>query len=260
MHAALNTRLAAVLLLLFVPAAPSAAFQADSSTADNGAKKILRHLDELYRSNSSYSTVEMKIVTPHWERTLDMNIWTREMDHTFIRITSPEKERGVATLRVGNEMWNYLPKVNKVMKIPPSMMMSSWMGSDFTNDDLVDEFTYEEDYHSRLIQPEEAVDSLVYVECIPREDLPVVWGKIVIALRSSDWLPVWERYYDEKDELMRIFTFSEIRRFGNRTLPAVMEVIPQNKEGHKTTIRYEQLEFDTGVDDDIFTLRNLRSR
>ena len=118
---------------------------------------IVKKMDQLYRSETSHAEIEMQITTPHWERTLAMNVWTKGMDKTFIRIMAPKKERGVATLRIGNEMWNYLPKTNKVMKIPPSMMMGSWMGSDFTNDDLVKESSMLNDYTYKLIKPEDAV-------------------------------------------------------------------------------------------------------
>ena len=128
-------------------AAPAFAQAVDSSAV----QAIIKKVDQLYRSKTSSSSMEMEIVTPHWQRTLAMNAWTEGMDKTFFRITSPKKEQGVATLRVENEMWNYLPKTNKVMKVPPSMMMSSWMGSDFTNDDLVKEFSLFEDYSYELI-------------------------------------------------------------------------------------------------------------
>ena len=114
---------------------------------------IIKRIDQLYRSETSEAEMEMHIVTPHWERTLAMHVWTEGMDKTFIRITAPKKEQGVATLRIGNEMWNYLPKTNKVMKIPPSMMMGSWMGSDFTNDDLVRESSMLEDYTYQFVTP-----------------------------------------------------------------------------------------------------------
>jgi len=201
----------------------------------------------------------MEIVTPHWQRTLAMDSWTEGMDKTFIRITSPLKEKGVATLRIDNEMWNFLPKTNKVMKIPPSMMMSSWMGSDFTNDDLVKEFSLFDDYTYELATVGDAVDSLVYINCIPREDLPIVWGNIIIAVTRESHLPVWQRFYDEKGKLMRVMTYSEVKRFGNRRLPAVMDMVPQNKEGHKTVIRYTEIDFNIKGDESIFSLRNLRS-
>ncbi len=189
-----------------------------------------------------------------------MKIWTQGTDKTFIRLLSPQKEKGVATLRLGNEMWNYLPNTNKVIKIPPSMMMSSWMGSDFTNDDLVQEFTLLEDFRYKLLTPENAEPGLLYVESIPREGLPIVWGKIVTAVRQDDYIPVWEKYYDEKGNLMRVLSFKDIKEFSGRKIPSVMELIPQNKEGHKTVIRYLNLEFDKRIDAEVFSLRNLRSR
>jgi len=234
-----------------------AAAEDDFTEAD--IHRLIQEVDTLYRSESSYAELEMEIVTPHWQRTLAMDSWTEGMDKTFIRITSPLKEKGVATLRIDNEMWNFLPKTNKVMKIPPSMMMSSWMGSDFTNDDLVKEFSLFDDYTYELATVGDAVDSLVYINCIPREDLPIVWGNIIIAVTRESHLPVWQRFYDEKGKLMRVMTYSEVKRFGNRRLPAVMDMVPQNKEGHKTVIRYTEIDFNIKGDESIFSLRNLRS-
>lgn len=221
--------------------------------------EIIRSIDELYRSTSSYSEMEMEIITPHWERTLKMKVWTQGMEKTFIRILEPKKERGVATLRIGDEMWNYLPKTNKVIKIPPSMMMSSWMGSDFNNDDLVSEFSLLEDYTYEIIHPSDARTGLIYVRCIPREDLPIVWGEIILSVREADYIPVKEEYYDEKGNLMRIMNYKSIQVFDNRRIPSVMELIPQNEEGNKTVLRYLTAKFDIPLDKDIFSLRNLRS-
>jgi outer membrane lipoprotein-sorting protein len=242
--------LSALSFLLLAKAMP---FQQD-------VEEIVKTIDELYRSRSSYSELEMHIVTPHWERTLKMKAWTEGMEKTFIRILSPAKERGVATLRVGNEMWNYLPKTNKVMKIPPSMMMSSWMGSDFTNDDLVREFTFLDDYDYRLIHPEKAQQALIYIEFKPKEGLPIVWGKVIVAVREEDYIPVWEKYYDEKDQLMRVMHFKNIKEFDGRKIPSTIELIPQTKKGNKTVIRYLDIDFNVDFTSDIFSLRNLRSR
>lgn len=240
-------------LTLAIPAVSGFAQEPDLPDVE----AIVRKVDELYRSEASYAEIEMEIVTPHWQRTLSMDAWTEGMNKTFIRITSPKKEEGMATLRIENEMWNYLPKTNKVMKVPPSMMMSSWMGSDFTNDDLVREFSLLEDYTYERVEGED--EGLFYVKAIPNEDLPVVWGHIIIAVRKADFLPAWQKYYDEKGDLMRVWNFTDIRKFGNRTLPAVMEIIPQQKEGHKTVMRYLKAEFDAKFDRDIFSLRNLRT-
>lgn len=226
--------------------------------ATSEVEKIVNFIDQLYRSKTSYADMEMHIVTPHYERTLKMLVWTKGMDRTFIRITSPKKERGVATLRIKNEMWNYLPKIKKVMKISPSMMMGSWMGSDFSNDDLVKESSIQEDYTYKIITPDDATPDLIYIELIPNEDSTIVWGKIVSAVRSSDYIPVWQHFYDEKGKLMRILNYKDIKTFGSKTIPSVMEMIPQNKQGHKTIIRWHDGNFDTNIEDSIFSRRNLQ--
>lgn len=244
------------LSLLFPILIPVNSISSEDQSVD--VKAIIKRVDELYRSKSSYAEIEMQVVTPHWERTLTMEAWTKDTDRTFIRINSPKKEEGMATLRIGNEMWNYLPKVNKVMKIPPSMMMGSWMGSDFTNDDLVHELSLLEDYDCEFINPEGAEPDLYYVKLTPKEGRPIVWSGVITAIRKVDYIPVWEKFYDEKGNTMRILNFRDIKDFGGRRIPAIMEMVPQNKEGHKTVIRYLKAEFDSGIDDNIFTLRGLR--
>jgi len=223
------------------------------------AEEIVRRMDELYRSSTSEALVEMEVVTPEWQRTLRMRAWSRGMKDTFIRILEPKKEEGFATLRIGNEMWNYLPKTAKVLKVPPSMMMSSWMGSDFTNDDLVKEFTFVESYRFEMTTPDAPEPGLVYVKCVPKEGLPIVWGSVVLAVRESDLMPVWEKYYDEKGRLARDIEFKDVRTFGGRRIPATMELVPAAKEGHKTVLRYVEAKFDIPLSPDIFTLRNLQA-
>ncbi|MDH4271115.1 MAG: outer membrane lipoprotein-sorting protein [Candidatus Aminicenantes bacterium] len=243
----------AVLILLLSPAL----FSVQNAPAGE-AEKIVKKMDELYRSSASEALVEMEIITPHWQRTLKMRAWSEGVDKTFIRILEPKKEAGIATLRLGNEMWNYLPKTNKVIKIPPSMMMSSWMGSDFTNDDLVKEFTFIESYRFEMTAPSSPELGLAYVKCIPKEGLPIVWGHIIIAADEADYMPAWENFYDEKGSLMREMVFKEVKAFGRRRIPSVMELTPTTKEGQKTVLRYLEAQFDMALDPDIFTLRNLR--
>jgi len=226
--------------------------------ADNPAADIARKMDELYRSRSSYAELEMIIETPHWKRTLRMKAWSKGTDHTFIRIIRPKKEQGVGTLRIGSVMWNYLPKIGKVIKVPPSMMMSAWMGSDFTNDDLVREFTLLKDYTFQMSTPRDAVPGMLYLEARPKPDVPVVWYRLLIEVRKTDLLPVSEKYFDESGRKIREITFAEIRNFDGRKAPAVLTLIPAGKPGRKTVIRYLKLRFDPPIPSGTFTLRHLR--
>jgi len=237
-----------LLLLSVLGAIGLPAFPAVPQTAaDPRALELVRKIDELYRSRSSYAQVEMEIVTPDWQRTLVLKAWSRGLDKTLIRILEPKKEAGVGTLRIGNEMWNYLPNTDKIIKIPPSMMMSSWMGSDFTNDDLVKEFTFVSDFTFRMVTPGGAEPGLVYVECRPKPGVPIVWDKIVIAVR------------DEKGRVARRMDYSEVKIFGRRTIPSVMEMVPQTKPGYKTVLRYRDIKFDLPLEDSVFSLRTLQS-
>jgi outer membrane lipoprotein-sorting protein len=221
---------------------------------------IVDKVDKLYRSRTSQGQLEMTIVSENWTRTLKMDVWTEGLDSTFIHISYPWKDAGIATLRIKNEMWNYFPKINKVMKVPPSMMMSSWMGSDFTNDDLVKESSMKEDYVYRLIHPEDAEPLNYYIELTPKKDIPIVWGRIYLVVRKKDYIPVLQVYFDEKGRKMREMVFSEIKTFSGREIPSVLEMTPLNKPGKKTVIIYKDIKFDSELDKDIFTLRNLQKK
>ncbi len=246
---------------LFGPAlfAPPAAIAQTQPPVDARALELARRMDELYRSKTSSASVEMEVVTPDWRRTLVLRAWSMGRDRTLIRILEPKKEAGVGTLRIGTEMWNYLPNVDKVIKIPPSMMMSSWMGSDFTNDDLVKEFTFVDDFTFRLVRPDDAQPGTLYLECRPKPGVPVVWDRVVVALTENGEIPVWQRFYDEKGRVVRLLAYSEVKTFGGRTIPTVMEMVPETDPGHKTILRYRDVQFDLPLDPNLFSLRTLQS-
>jgi hypothetical protein len=194
-------------------------------------KAILEQMDKLYRADTSYAQVQMTVVTPDWRRTLDLEVWSEGLDKTFILIDSPLKDKGTTTLRVKTEMWNYFPKIDKVMRVPPSMMMGSWMGSDFTNDDLVKESTFIADYTGELIHPAEAKPDCYYLSLKPKTTTVTVWGKVALQVQKDSYLPLKETYYDEKGAAMRVIEFKEVKELGGRRIPAVMELTPLHKPG-----------------------------
>lgn len=225
---------------------------------------LVHSLDRLYRSDDSYTEMSMHIVTEHWERTLTMNAWSHGTDNTFIRVLSPVREAGMATLRIGTEMWNYLPNTNSTVRVPPSMMAGSWMGSDITNNDIVREITYAEDYtYSYTTDTDltgDTAEGVVYVRLVPKSSTAVVWSSIVCAVSISDTIPLWEKYFDSHDSLIKTVTYSDVQEMGCRTIPSQMQVIPAYNEDQSTTITWSNAEFNQGVDENIFSLRNLQSR
>ncbi|MEJ2024252.1 MAG: outer membrane lipoprotein-sorting protein [Deltaproteobacteria bacterium] len=242
-----------ILCSFLVPACPG-------HTAETlNAKRILDKVDDLFRGNSSKGVMTMKIVTVHWTRTLKVEWWSEGKDKSLMRILSPKKEKGTATLRVANDIWNYLPKVNRIIKLPSSMMSASWMGSHFTNDDLVKESRMADDYTFELTSEGAGkTPHVLEVTCYPKPDAAVVWGKILVVVRAVDYLPVKILYYDEDMKLVRIMYFSQIGPLGNRVLPKVMRIVPEDKPNEMTEITYEAMTFDLPLPARTFSLRSLR--
>lgn len=224
---------------------------------------VLHDLDQLYRSENSHSDMSMHIVTEHWERTLTMETWSSGRDKTFIIVISPVRQAGSATLRIGSEMWNYLPNTNSTVRIPPSMMTGSWMGSNITNNDIVKEITYSNDYTAEYITDPastgEQVEGQFYLKLTPKPSTAVVWSYIVCAISAEPVLPVWDKYYDQHDNLIKTVTYSDVETMSGRTIPTRMQVVPADKPDQSTTITWSDATFNEGVSEDIFTLDNLQS-
>ncbi|MHC1745304.1 MAG: outer membrane lipoprotein-sorting protein [Syntrophobacteraceae bacterium] len=232
---------------------------AASSAPSLTAREILDRVDDLYRGTSSHGKMTMIVVTEHWKRTLSLEFWSKGKDKSLIRISAPLKEKGTSTLRSGNEIWNYLPKVNRVIKLPSSMMSASWMGSHFTNDDLVKESRFTQDY-TFAISFEGSRDGQEVVEltCTPKPDAPVVWGKVVVVVRRSDYLPTVVRYHDEGLHLARTMVFSDFKALSGRSIPTLMTLTPSDKPNERTEVSYQEITFDVSLSDDFFSIRNLQ--
>ena len=222
-------------------------------------ESLLKKIDELYRSKSSIAKIEMNVETPDWSRTIKMDLWTRGMDYTFVRIKEPRKDKGVSSLRRKNKMWNFFPKINKVIKVPPSMLMGSWMGSDFTNDDLVKNSSLIRDYITKIISSNS--DNIV-LSLIPKENTASVWGKIIIKIEKKSLLPISQEFFDEKGAKIRVMYFKEVKKMGGRIIPTVLELVPltKSKKGHKTIVRYLEINFNKNVSKSVFTRTNLEKR
>jgi len=251
-----------LLLLLASSVIPVPAGEAASSGVEAEAarvKEILNHVDRLWRGSTSEGTVEMEVVTAHWTRTLRMKVYTEGMGRSLVRITYPAKEEGVATLKVDNNIWNYLPKINRVTKVPASMMLGSWMGSHFTNDDLVKESQYVRDYDTKItFEGERDGQKVLELTLHPKPEAPVVWGKIVSIIRAEDYIPLKMTYFDEDGEAVRELSFGEIKEMGGRTIPTVLTMRPLDKPKEYTRLTYLEITFDVDLNPDLFSLRTLQ--
>ncbi|MCJ8313546.1 MAG: outer membrane lipoprotein-sorting protein [Saccharospirillaceae bacterium] len=242
-------------LILFITAVITLGSSGLLHAQELTATELLNSFDEMYRHESSRAVMQMTIITPKYERKLKMQSLSFGTEYSLIKMLSPKKDKGIATLKQQDQMWNFFPKINKVVKVPPSMMMSSWMGSDFTNDDLVQDESLENDYLSSLVTS--ATEHKITL--IPHADTVTVWGKIELAL-TLDGLPIHAFYYDDNNVRKREIRYSDIQEINGQLVPMKMELIPLNKPGQKTVMTYIELEFDVNVDEKDFSLRALKKK
>ncbi len=231
------------------------AVSADTVTATDIVRAAVDH----WRGVSSYSEMTMVIHRPDWERSMSMQAWTKGDERSLVRVTEPRKDRGNATLTNDNEMWTYSPRINRVIKIPSSMMGQSWMGSDFSNkdvaraDDIVDQYAHE------ILDTTECDGHTIYeIESVPFEEAAVVWGREVLVIRD-DHVVLEHRFYDQDGELVKALTSLEIEEMGGRTVASRQRMQKTDKENEWTEISVERIEYEVDVSDNTFTLSNLRN-
>lgn len=231
----------------------------DALISQERAIDIIRKADEKVRGKTSESTIKMTIIRPSWQREMTMKAWSKGDDLSIILVTSPARDKGISFLKRDKELWNWQPTINRIIKMPPSMMMQSWMGSDFTNDDLVKESSIIYDYNHRLIREEDVDGRLCHVlELIPKEDAPVVWGKIISWIDKDEYLQLKTEMYDEDGLLVNTMYGKQIKMIGGKLLPTILEIIPAEEEGHKTMVEYLELSYDIPIDDGFFSTKNLK--
>lgn len=231
---------------------------AEDPPAEVTAEELLRATDDVARGDESVVVMEMYVKTKRYERTMKMKAWAKGTEKSLIRILEPAKDAGITTLKVDDNLWNYLPKVDRTMKIPSGMMGNSWMGSHVTNDDLVRENRLSEDFTwSFKNKPNAQGEGNYVLELVPKPDTAVVWGRIVVEV-TPDKIPVEIGYYDEKGEKVRTMTWTEVKEMDGRRMPTVMTIIPADKPGEFTRMTYQEMDFDADIPPDMFTRQALQ--
>ena len=220
---------------------------------------ILNNVDDIYRSNASHGILTLSVKTSNWQRSLTLEQWSKGNDMHLLKVLKPKKEKNLATLRVDKNVWNYMPKVKRVVKIPSSMMSSSWMGSHFTNDDLVQQSRMVIDYDFSITYEglRDGVN-IVEISCIPKKNAAIVWGKVEVIVYRNDFIPLSIVYYDEDLKLSRTLKFSNIQVLGGKKIPLLMKMVPTDEPEESTAILWEKIEFDIVIKDDFFSLRKLQ--
>jgi outer membrane lipoprotein-sorting protein len=229
-------------------------------TTEPSATEIIKKMDSKFRGLSSQSTMTMSVVRPKWTRTMKMKSWTKGDDYSLILVTEPVSDKGVAFLKREKEMWQWQPSIGRVIKLLPSMMSQSWMGSDFTNDDLSNQSSIIVDYDHQKTGKVNLYDRECYkIELTPKPDAPVVWGRIVVWVDTKEYLQLKTEFYDEDNYLVNTMRGSEIKNMNGRTVTTRMDIIPEDESGNKTILIYNDIKFDVKLEDSFFSVQNMKN-
>lgn len=224
------------------------------------ATAIVKNCIQHMQGESSYAEMKMTIIRPTWEREIQFTSWSYGTDLSLIRITAPAREEGTAFLKRGNEIWNWQPSINRTIKLPPSMMSQSWMGSDFTNDDLVKQSSMVEDYTQYLVGNDKIQDRACYIiKLEPKPNAAVVWGHVKLWIGKEHYLQLKAEFYDQDGNLVHSLVGKDVKIMGGRSIPSILEVIPADNPKQKTVVEYLSIEFNTGVSPSFFSIRQLKS-
>lgn len=218
---------------------------------------VLDHLDDLYRSESSRAVMRMVVERERGTRELVLESWSRGEEDALIVIREPAREAGTATLRTEEGLWNYAPRADRLIRIPTGLLSDSWMGSHFTNDDLMRETSYDIDYDASISWAEREGGRYLQVTMTPKPGAPVVYTRLLFLLTPGEWIPERWEYYDE-GELVRVMTFEDVRTVSGRPLPMRLVIRPTDEPHERTVVEYLELELDVPVDASLFTRRGLR--
>jgi outer membrane lipoprotein-sorting protein len=221
--------------------------------------RLVAQSENQLRGKTFQGKLTMDVVHGGDSRKMVMRTWSEGQNKTSIKILEPKKDKGTGNLRVDLNLWQYLAHVDKIVKIPPSMMLQAWMGSDFTNDDLVKVSNLSKDYTHQLAG-HEVINKMdvARIVCIPKKDAPVAWGKVILWVTTSGAVPIKEEFYTESGELVKTMNGSDVRRFGTHTIPTTVTMKSAKKADSSTTIHYDDVIYDKAIDDSYFTQEFLR--
>lgn len=228
-------------------------------SAELTAHEVVRQSDQQMRGKSGYNEITMNIIRPDWSRSMSMKSWSKGLDLSLVLITAPAKDKGSVSLKRANEMWSWIPSIEKVIKIAPSMLGQSWMGSDFTNDDLINQSSIVVDFEHKFVG-EALIDGEMtwVIDAKAKPNAPVVWSKVKLWISKKSYLQRKVESYDEFDELINTMLTFDVKELGGRMLATRMEMIPADKPGNKTEMITHEAKFDFEIGDDFFSQSQMK--
>lgn len=224
------------------------------------AKEIVKKSDEKMRGETSQVDMTIKTVRPTWSREMNIHAWMKGNDMAMLLVKSPARDKGIVYLKRKKEVWNWMPSLEKIIKLPPSMMSQSWMGTDFTNDDLVKESSIVDDYNHNIVGDTVIDNRPSYkIQMIPKPEAAVVWGKLIVCIDKKDLLQLHVRFYDEEGVLINTMNSYDVKVMDGRLIPTRFEMIPADKNNQKTVMIYNSIKYNKPISDGFFTTEKMKT-
>ncbi|MHB9028183.1 MAG: outer membrane lipoprotein-sorting protein [Candidatus Latescibacterota bacterium] len=252
----MNRNYFGIVRMLVIAFSLGAGFSRTGPAQEMSAEELIRRIETQYQGETSHGISRMRVATERWTREMTLEMWSKGRDRFLVRVLAPKKDEGVASLKIGEEMWNFLPNIDRLVKIPSSMMGENWMGSHLTNDDLVKEDQVDKLYTLSMTRKEKIAE----ITGIPKPRAAVVWGKIVYTVEMDRLIPLSTQYFDESGALVRTISFDQVQQTSGRWIPMRMRVQPKDQPKEQTLFEYQKLDFNVRLPDDFFSLRSLRKR
>jgi hypothetical protein len=227
---------------------------------DNDARDIVKRADQKMRGSTMQAELLIKTIRPTWSREMQCKIWEKGNELALILIQAPVRDKGISFLKRKKEVWNWLPTLERTIKLPPSMMSQSWMGTDFTNDDLVKESSIVDDYYHKVIGDTLILErSCFIIQMIPKPEAAVVWSKVIVCIDKKDFLELHSRFYDEEGDLINTMNSFDIKMMHDRIIPTRFEMIPAEKKGQKTVMIYKSIQYNRPIEDNFFSVVQMKN-
>ncbi|MBU3713662.1 MAG: outer membrane lipoprotein-sorting protein [Ferruginibacter sp.] len=229
------------------------------SVCSQTAREVIEKSEEKMRGLTSQCEITLRTIRPNWSRSFKIKAWLKGNDYSMLLVTAPARDKGIVYLKRKKEVWNWIPSIEKVIKLPPSMMSQSWMGTDFSNDDLVKESSLLKDYSHSFFNDTIINGRLCYkIILIPLSGATVVWGKLIICIDKERSIQLHIQFYDEDNVLINTMNADEVKIMDNRLIPTHFEIIPADKPNQKTEMVYESVLFNRNINDEFFSTNQMK--
>lgn len=228
------------------------------NTADLTAVQILKKAEQKLMSTTLIAEMDIQVIRPRWKKTMSLKTWSKGSDYALAYIVGPEKDKGTVYLKTKSNVYSYLPKIKKTIKLPSTLLSQNWMGTDMSTDDLVKLTNLTNDYTAKLAGSKKVSGRDCHVIVLtPKDEADVLWGKLELCIDKKDYIQMKTVFYDEDLEVVNTMVSSLVKNLGGKMMASKMVMTPANKAGHSTVVTYKTIKFNAPIAPSFFSRENM---